>query len=251
MAKAPAPGTVKARREVPEIGVTVLTLSNGVEVWLKPTDFRADQVVFSSYARGGVSTASPAQYFNASLSSSLVGIAGVGGLSPVDLGKLLAGKIGGASAYVSTYTHGVTGSATPRDLETALQLAYLHFTAPNRDPGAFDLMRRRLEASLANQAESPGAVFGERLRRLNTVDHYTSRPLRMEDLATLDAEAMWKFYAERLRQRRQLHVLLRRQLHGGRDHAAPGHLSRIAAVEGHARRAAGRRAPAVPGDRAA
>ena len=235
MAKAPVPGTVKARREVPEIGVTVLTLSNGVEVWLKPTDFRADQVVFSSYARGGISSAPPEQYFNASFSSSLVGIGGVGGLSPVDLGKLLAGKIGGASAYISTYTHGVTGSATPRDLETALQLAYLHFTAPNRDPGALDLMKRRLEASLANQAQSPGAVFGERLRRLNTVDHYTSRPLRMEDVATLDAEAMWKFYAERLQQRRQLHVLLRRQLHGGRDHAAARHLSRLAAVEGRAR----------------
>ena len=197
MAKAPAPGTVTARREVPEIGVTVLTFSNGVEAWLKPTDFRADQVVFSSYARGGVSTASPDQYFNASLSSSLVGIGGVGGLSPVDLGKLLAGQIGGASAYISTYTHGVSGSATPRDLETALQLSYLHFTAPNRDPGAIDLMRRRLEASLANQAQSPGAVFGERLRRLNTVDHYTSRPLRMDDVAKLDADAMWKFYGDR------------------------------------------------------
>jgi zinc protease len=166
-------------------------------VWLKPTDFRADQVVFSSYARGGISAVPPAQYFNASFSSSLVGIGGVGGLSPVDLGKLLAGKIGGASAYISTYTHGVTGSATPRDLELALQLAYLHFTAPNRDPGALDLMKRRLEASLANQAQSPGAVFGERLRLLNTVDHYTSRQFRLEDVAKLDAEAMWTFYAER------------------------------------------------------
>jgi len=197
MAKAPVAGTVKARREVAEIGITVLTLSNGVEVWLKPTDYRADQVVFSSYARGGVSTATPEQYFNASLSSSLVGIGGVGGLSPVDLGKVLAGKIGGASAYISTYTHGISGSATPRDLETALQLAYLHFTAPNQDPGALDLMKRRLEASLANQEQSPGAVFGERLRRLNTVDHYTSRPLRMADVAKLDDAAMWKFYAER------------------------------------------------------
>ena len=197
LAKAPAPGTVKARREIPDIGVTVLTLSNGVEVWLKPSDFRADQVVFSSYAKGGLSTAPPEQYFNATLSSSLVGIGGVGGLTPVDLGKLLAGKIGGASAYISTYTHGVTGSATPRDLETALQLAYLHFTAPNHDPGALDLMKRRLEASLANQAQSPGAVFGERLRRLNTVDHYTSRPLKLADVGTLDAQAMWRFYEER------------------------------------------------------
>jgi zinc protease len=197
MAKAPAPGTVKSRREIPEIGVTVLTLSNGVEVWLKPTDYRADQVVFTSYARGGVSTATPEQYLNASLSSSIVGLAGVGGLTPVDLGKLLAGKIGAASAYISTYTHGVTGSATPKDLETALQLAYLHFTAPNRDASALDLMKRRLEASLANQAQSPGAVFGERLRAINTVNHYTSKPIRLEDVGTLDAQAMWSFYAER------------------------------------------------------
>jgi zinc protease len=65
MAKAPAPGTVKSKREIPEIGVTVLTFSNGVEAWLKPTDFRADQVVFSSYAKGGISTAPQEQYFNA------------------------------------------------------------------------------------------------------------------------------------------------------------------------------------------
>jgi zinc protease len=197
MAKAPAAGTVRSRREVPEIGVTVLTLSNGVEVWLKPTDFRADQVLFSSYAKGGISTAPPEQYLNASLSSSIVGIGGVGGLSPVDLGKLLAGKIGGASAYISTYTHGVTGSATPRDLETALQLAYLHFTSPNRDPGALDLMKRRLEASLANQAQSPGAVFGERVRAINTVNHYTSKPIRIEDVGKLDAQSMWTFYGDR------------------------------------------------------
>jgi zinc protease len=197
MAKAPTPGTVASRREIPEIGVTVLTLSNGVEVWLKPSDFRADQVVFSSYARGGISAVPPDQYLNASLSSSLVGIGGVGGLSPVDLGKLLAGKIAGASAYISTYTHGVTGSATPKDLEIALQLAHLNFTSPNRDPNALGLMKSRLEASLANQAQSPGAVFGERLRAINTVNHYTSKPVRIEDVAKLDSQAMWTFYTER------------------------------------------------------
>ena len=51
----PEPGKVTSRREIAELGVTVLTLSNGVEVWLKPTDFRNDQVMFSSYARGGLS----------------------------------------------------------------------------------------------------------------------------------------------------------------------------------------------------
>jgi zinc protease len=58
-------------------------------------------------------------------------------------------------------------------------------------------MKRRLEASLANQAQSPGAVFGERLRLINTSNHYTSRPFKMDDVGKLDAQAMWNFYADR------------------------------------------------------
>ena len=197
LAKIPTGGSVRERREIPEIGVTVLTLSNGVEVWLKPTDFRNDQVTFTSYARGGLSLAAQDNYFNASLSSSLVGLGGIGGISPVDMSKLLAGKLASASAFISTALHGISGSATPRDLETALQLAHLTFTAPNRDPAAFDLMKRRLEANLANQAESPGNVFGERVRSINTLDHYTSRPLRLEDIPRLDPARMYAYYQER------------------------------------------------------
>jgi zinc protease len=72
--------------------VTVLTFSNGVEAWLKPTDFRADQVVFSSYAKGGISTAPQDQYFNASLASSTHRHRRRRRSLPVDLGKLLAGS---------------------------------------------------------------------------------------------------------------------------------------------------------------
>jgi zinc protease len=196
LARAPAPGKVTARREIPEIGVSVLTLSNGVEVWLKPTDFRNDQITFTSYARGGLSTAAPGDYFNASLASSLVGLSGIGGFNPVDLGKLLAGKLANVGPTVSTYTHGMSGNTTPRDLETAMQLLYLQFTAPNRDPNAFELMKQRLEASLANQAQSPGAVFGERVRCVNTVNHYTCRSLKLEDIPKLDPERMYAFHRQ-------------------------------------------------------
>jgi zinc protease len=196
IATKPQAGKVASRREIPEIGVTVLKLSNGVEVWLKPTDFRNDQVVFTSYARGGLALVAPQDYLNASLATSLVGIAGVGGFTPIDLGKLLAGRIGGASAYVSSYSQGIGGSSTPKDLETALQLTYLHFTAPNSNPEAFELMKRRLEASLANQAQSPGAVYGERVRLINTSDHYSARAIQLTDLPKLDPEKMLSFYRQ-------------------------------------------------------
>ena len=248
MATRPTPGTVRARREIPEIGVTVLTMSNGVEVWLKPTDFRNDQVLFTAYSRGGTSLASQADYHNASLSTSLVGLAGLGGFNPVDLGKLTAGKIANAGSYMSAYTHGISGNATPRDLETALQLTHLLFTAPNKDMDAeaFLLMRRRLEAALANQAQNPGSVFGERVRAINTMDHYAARSLKLEDLPKLDPRADAGLFRRAFRQRRRLHVLLRRRVQGGRDHAAADHLPRVAAVARHGDRDLRRRPDAVP-----
>jgi zinc protease len=190
----PMPGTVTARREIREIGVTILTLSNGVNVWLKPTDFKNDQIIFNAWAKGGTADVPEADYRNASLMTNLVGTSGVGGLSPVDLGKLLSGQIANASLSMGPYTHGVSGSATPKDIETALQLMYLSLTAANHDPDAFELMKRRLRANLANQGQSPGAVFGERLRLLNTSNHYTARSMKVEDVDALDQAKMEAFY---------------------------------------------------------
>ena len=195
--KPPAPGKVTSQRTIPEIGTTVMTLSNGVEVWLKPTDFKNDQVVISAYAKGGASLASEADFSEASLATALVGIGGVGGLNPVDLSKMLAGKIASASPTISTYTHGINGSASPRDLETALQLNYLAFTAPNLTREAFELMRRRVASALENQAQNPGYVFNERVEQVNTSNHYSAKALTAADVPQLDLEAMTRFYRDR------------------------------------------------------
>lgn len=193
----PAPGRVTATRTIPEIGVTVLTLSNGAQVWLKPTDFKADQIVFTSYAKGGLSLASPADYKSADLATNLVDVSGIAGFTPVQLEKVLAGKTAGASAYISANTHGVNGSAAPKDLETAFQLLHLQFTAPGFTAEGFTLLKTRLQAALANRDQNPGAAFGEKLQEVNTRGHYTAQPLKLEDLGALDAGIMQRYYTAR------------------------------------------------------
>jgi zinc protease len=195
--KPPAPGSVTARRSIAEIGATVLTLSNGVEVWLKPTDFKNDQVLISAYARGGTSLAAEPDFQEASLASALVRLGGMGGLNPVDLNKLLAGQIAQMSPTIGTYTHGVSGQASPRDLETAFKLNYLLFTSPNLTRDAFELLKRQLASALANRAESPGFVFNERVDQINSSNHYSARALTAADVGALDLEQMQRFYKER------------------------------------------------------
>ena len=111
----------------------------------------------------------------------------------------MAGRIASAAPFMENYTHGISGGSTPRDLEAALQLVYLHFTAPNRDAAAFPLMKTRMAASLANQTQSPGAVFGESVRRLATMDHYSVRAMQSEDLDRIDEDRMRAFYVERFK----------------------------------------------------
>ncbi|HQZ39272.1 MAG TPA: insulinase family protein [Vicinamibacterales bacterium] len=197
VANPPAGGTVTARRSIDALGVTVLTLSNGVEVWMKPTDFKNDQVIFSAYARGGTSLAPERDFHSAELASSLVGVGGRGGFSPVDLSKMLAGRIATASPRIATYAHEIGGSATPRDIETALQLNYLAFTAPNLTPDSFELLKRRLGAALENQAQNPRAVFGERVSLVNTSNHYSARMMTPADIPSLSLEAMQQAYRSR------------------------------------------------------
>jgi len=49
----PTPGSVHRPPRHSEIGVTILTPPNGVQVWLKPTNFKNDQIAFTAYAKGG------------------------------------------------------------------------------------------------------------------------------------------------------------------------------------------------------
>src|SRR5262249_18686677 len=101
MAHVPEPVGISNRREISELGVTVVTFANGVEAWLKPTDFKNDQVLFSLTASGGSSLAPPEKFFEAQLATAQVSLSGAGGHSAVELQKLLAGKIASASPFIS------------------------------------------------------------------------------------------------------------------------------------------------------
>lgn len=197
MAELPAPGTVTARREVPEIGVTVLTLSNGAEIWLKPTDFQNDEILFSASSLGGASIADPADYPAVARAAAIIGEQGIGGFKPAELEKLLSGKVVNGHPFIGNYTHGLGGDCAPRDLETALQLLYLTMTQPTDRPEAFEVLRKRWRNEAENRANDPNAVFSERVARLNSGDSYMARPLTPADVDGLDMTKAVGFYRQR------------------------------------------------------
>ena len=193
----PTPGAVTARREVPGVGVTIVQFVNGVQAWLKPTEFKNDQVLFDLEAPGGLSLAACPDLPEATVTASYVGLSGVGGLKALDLQKLLAGKLASASPYIGLSTHGISGGGSPAHLETALQLLYLNFTKPNEDRDAFSLLTRQLTAAVANREQFPQQIFRDRVAQVNTSGHCTSRPLTPERVLALDRAKMSRFYRQR------------------------------------------------------
>ncbi|MFN8178807.1 MAG: insulinase family protein [bacterium] len=187
-------GRVVDRKEIPAIGVTQLTLSNGMHVFLKPTKYQSDTIVFEGDALGGTSMAEDADLPSADSADGIAAEAGWGGHSPVELEKLLAGKVASASPFFQDRHHGVSGSSTAADLPTALELAVLVMTSPNRDPGAFDRFQAHLRASLANRAADPAARYFDRLTAINTCDHPRSRPMTVERLREIDLDKALSFY---------------------------------------------------------
>jgi len=197
MDSAPVAGGVTSRRTRDDLGITIVRLANGVEAWLKSTDFKNDQVLFTMVAPGGSSLAAPADFAEASLATSYVDFAGAGGLNATDLQKALTGKLVSARPFVSLSTHGVRGSAAPAQLETALQLLYQEVTRPGDDAASFALMKRQLEAMVANRGRAPAQVFGEKIAQVNSSNHYTAQPMTPERVTGLSHDKMTAFYRDR------------------------------------------------------
>ena len=194
MARLPAPGKIVSRRTIDEIGVTVVKFENGLEAWLKPTDFKADEITFTAYAPGGLSLADSAAFVSAWMSPFIVNDNGVGGFKNTELQKMLAGKLLRVVPYASAYTHGVSGNTRPEDLETLLQLLNLGFVKPTEDPEAFAALQAQFNAFLTNRANSPDQVYADSANAVNTGGLYLSRTPTAAQASAVKLDAALAFY---------------------------------------------------------
>ncbi len=197
LASAPIPSAVVAEMEHAAVGVTEWRLGNGVRVFLKPTDFREDEIVMRAFSPGGLSLASDEDYLSASVAADLAGVSGVGTFSAVDLRRVLAGKAAAAGPVIGELEEGMAGTASPRDFETMLQMVYLYFTEPRQDPEAIEALLARARAVYANRGADPSAAFADTFNV--TIDQYHPRsiPPTLGDIEALDPDLAMDFYRER------------------------------------------------------
>ncbi len=194
----PAAGEVTEISSIENVGVTQLSLSNGVRIFLKPTDFKNDEIVMTSYSLGGHSLSSDDEFMSAKYTTSIIAQSGVGEFSSISLEKALAGKSVRVTPFIGELTEGLSGSTTPEDLETMFQLIHLYFTAPRKDEEAFASVISRNKAILTNISANPQYYFQDQMARFMSQDHLRGGGIpSVEDIEKIDHDEIMKFYTDR------------------------------------------------------
>jgi zinc protease len=179
------------------LGITEWKLSNGARVLVKPTDFKADEIVFGAYSPGGTSLVADSNYMSSAFAGQITELSGLGKFSEVDLEKKLAGKAARVSPSIGDLTEGLGGAASPKDLETLLQLVYLDFTGARLDTNAWMAFRGNAQTFLANRGASPDAVFQDTVQVTMAQHAFRSRPLTTATFNEVNAEKALAFYKDR------------------------------------------------------
>ena len=193
----PEPSRVVKTATREALGVTEWELANGVKVVLKPTTFRQDEIMFRAFSPGGTSQASDADYVPAATATQVVTAGGLGRFSSADLRRVLTGKIASANPTIGELEEGLSGGASPKDVETLFQLIYMRFTQPRRDPDIFATQTGQLRTLMANQANTPGFAFTAALAEILGQNHPRRRLPTAAMVDEWNLDKSFAFYRDR------------------------------------------------------
>lgn len=189
----PKAGTV-VKEEKGKFDATIWTLSNGMKVVLKKTDYKDDQILMSSYSYGGQSLIPTAHIQDKNLVGAIPGIGGLGNFNAVNLRKALSGKTASVRPAIYQWTQSFVGNSSIKDVETMFQLLYLNFTAPHKDEEAFKSTIESLRNQLKNIKSNPSVIFSENITKTMYGDNPRVKRIELEEVDNLDYDRIIDTY---------------------------------------------------------
>lgn len=195
----PTPGRVTSMLPHPDVGIIEWRLGNNVRVLVKPTDFRADQILVEGTAPGGMSLVSDADMTAASLATAIARESGYGTFNASELRRRLAGSIATVTPQLGELTQGFSGSTAPKDLGTFFEVLWLAATAPRYDSSAVAAFFNRVRPQLANRDRIPFAAFSDTITLTMTGNHPRAQPLDLARFNAIDPHRAYAILQDRFR----------------------------------------------------
>ena len=154
------PGTVAETRKIEDLDVTFIRFANGVRLTVKPTKFRADQILIGINLAGG-ELAMPKDRQVINIGAYLGG--GLEAMPFIDIRRTLPGKIYGVSFDLSDDAFSLAGATRPADLDIQMQVLTAFMTKPGWRPDYFQQGLSSLSDGLAKLDINPMSLFGAKL----------------------------------------------------------------------------------------
>lgn len=163
--KLPKPGSIKSERTY-KYGYTEFTLSNGLKVYVRPTNFEPDEVNLKLFSLGGKNIYPDSEMPNLTYLMAGATIGGVAQYNDLTLEKMLAGKTATVTPFIDNDTRGMAGTSNVKDTKTLLELVYLYFTQPRKDPQAFKNLMEQQQEFLTNAHVNPMLAYNDTLHKV-------------------------------------------------------------------------------------
>lgn len=192
--KLPKPGSIRFERTY-KYGYTEFTLSNGLKVYVRPTNFEPDEVNLKLFSLGGKNIYPDSEMPNLTYLMAGATIGGVGQYNDLTLEKMLAGKTATVTPFIDNDTRGMAGTSNVKDTKTLLELVYLYFTQPRKDPQAFKNLMEQQQEFLTNAHVNPMLAYNDTLHK---VAYATNRMASMnkEQLKRVNYNRIMHIYKE-------------------------------------------------------
>ena len=163
--KLPKPGSIISERTY-KYGYTEFTLSNGLKVYVRPTNFEPDEVNLKLFSLGGKNIYPDSEMPNLTYLMAGATVGGVGQYNDLTLEKMLAGKTATVTPFIDNDTRGMAGTSNVKDTKTLLELVYLYFTQPRKDPQAFKNLMEQQQEFLTNAHVNPMLAYNDTLHKV-------------------------------------------------------------------------------------
>jgi len=193
------PGELESLTVDDETGISTVILSNGITIYLKPTDYMSDEIQFSAISYGGLSLVEDGEFYSGSMASSLVQMSGLNGFDSIELGRYLTGKNVSLSPWISDYTEGFSGGSNVVDFELMLQLLHLYFTNPEFSQDSYKVMLNNVSEYIKNRSNSPQTIFNDRVTEILGGGHFRSKPMDLSSLDDIDFKEIVDVYRDRFK----------------------------------------------------
>lgn len=192
--KLPKPGSIISERTY-KYGYTEFTLSNGLKVYVRPTNFEPDEVNLKLFSLGGKNIYPDSEMPNLTYLMAGATIGGVAQYNDLTLEKMLAGKTATVTPFIDNDTQGMAGTSNVKDTKTLLELVYLYFTQPRKDPQAFKNLMEQQQEFLTNAHVNPMLAYNDTLHK---VAYATNRMASMdkEQLKRVNYNRIMHIYKE-------------------------------------------------------